>query len=143
MNLRSTAGLLLLGSPFWTASAAAADLRASAERHAATYGTQTTAPVAPVAAPAENPNKKIALILGGVGAGLIVAGAASRSRYDCTITTNLGVECGGGKKKALVLLGVAAGGAGAALYVIGEGKKASTAIGISPSGIGVQQRFRF
>lgn len=129
-------------SPPWAVSATAGNLSASAERHAARYAMQTTAPVGSTSSTQENPNKKIALILGGVGVGLIVLGAAAKGRYDCTFTTTT-YECGGGKKKALVLLGVLAGGAGAAMYVIGEGKKASTAIGISPSGIGVQQRLRF
>jgi len=47
------------------------------------------------------------------------------------------------QKRALALLGVVAGGAGAALFVIGGGKKASTALGISQYGIGVEQRIRF
>ena len=142
MNPRSSAGLLLLLSPLWAASATAADLRASAERHAAEYAAQTAAPVAPVAAPKKNPNKKIATILGGVGAGLVILGVVHKSGVECKIT-DTSFNCGQTVNKPFVVLGLIAGAAGAAMYVVGEGKKASTAIGISPSGVGVQQRIRF
>ena len=142
MNLRSTACLLLLSSPVWAASATAQDLRASAERHAAAFAIQTVAPVAPVAAPPENPNKKIATILGGVGVGLVILGLVHKSGVECK-STDTTFSCGQTANMGFVIAGLAAGAAGAAMYVVGEGKKASTAIGISPSGVGVQQRIRF
>ena len=103
---------------------------------------QTAAPVAPVAAPKENPNKKIALILGGIGAGFVVLGVVHKSGVACKIT-DTSFSCGETVNKGLIVVGLVAGAAGAAMYVVGNGKKASTAIGISPSGVGIQQRIRF
>ena len=141
MTLRHTATALLFLGPLWAVPATALDLRESAERHAAMYVAQT---VAPAAAPLENPNKKTAEILGGVGAALVILGVVYKSGIECKDTSNsFGFECGQTANKTLVLGGLAVAVAGGVMYFVGEGKKKSIGIGISPSGLGVQTRVRF
>ena len=83
----------------------------------------TTSAAAPV-----NPNKKKALILGGLGAGTLAV---------ALLKDPVGAD---GK---LLVVSFALAGAGAAVYVIGEKKKASIGIGFVPNGVTVQQRIRF
>jgi hypothetical protein len=143
MSLRQTATSLLFLIPLWSTPAAALDLRSLAERHAAADADRA---VPPAVAPSQNPNERVAKVLGGVGAAMVLWGVVYKTGVECKDTstsTAFGVQCGETMNKTLVFGGLAVAGAGGAMYLVGEGKKKSIGIGISPSGAGVRARVRF
>jgi len=139
MNLHKSAAILLLFTFSSTAPAAAGSIRESAERHASMISAQSTAPTA---SPVSNPHRKAALILGSVGAATLTIGLLRNVPKQCADFA-FTAYCSLGSDTKLVVAGLGAMAAGGALYLVGEGKRKSTAIGFVPYGVSVQQRIRF
>lgn len=128
---------LLVAYLAWAAPVGAEGLLTAAERAVERTSSQA---VAPVAAPFENPNKGTAMILGGVGAGLVILGLVHKTGIECKVT-DTGGKCGQTTNKGLVIAGLAAGAAAGVVYKKGQRNAPSVVLG--PSLLGVQHTIRF
>lgn len=94
------------------------------------------------AARGENPYMLPGLILLGGGATLSVLGFVDKTGVECTGDL-FTVDCGTKANKGLIVSGLAVAGVGAAVLVVGEGKRGMPSITAGPGRFVVKERVKF
>ena len=94
------------------------------------------------AARGENPYMLPGLILLGGGATLSVLGFMDKTGVECSSDFET-VECGTKANKGLIVSGLALAGVGAAVLVVGEGKRGMPSVSPRPGGFVVRHRVTF